>query len=355
MHPRNASLDLLRALAILMVLATHIANSFARGTPLANGLSVGGRGVDLFFVLSGWLLGSQLFREVRTTGSVDVKRFWIRRWLRTLPAYYTVLLATFAQLIVQGKANLIDWRYLVFLQNYLPEMPYLGVTWSLCVEEHFYLAIAPAILFAYRYRWAFVLVALTVVALIVAHILGYYTHRADYHIRETHVVFVQCLTGVMLAGIAEFWPRTWHVLRKISGLWALLSLLLILVAAWNRTYGGWTLPDWGTGGWALLFAGWIVLANSSAFWRTKVKSRAISFVAMRAYSIYLVHTEAIRAAEKLHVLPAEWQGILAVALAFAGAEILYRAVERPCYRLRDRWSKPHHSSPSSSSGSSIVR
>ena len=93
-------------------------------------------------------------------------------------------------------------------------------------------------------------------------------------------------------------------------------------------------------GWAFLFAGWIVLANSSAFWRTAVKSRAISFVALRAYSIYLVHTEAIRAAEKLHALPTELQALLAVVLAFAGAEVLYRAVERPCYQLRDRWAKP---------------
>src|SRR5579883_1610736 len=137
MSHRNGSLDVLRALAIVMVVGCHLATGFAPGSPVAVALGNGGRGVDLFFVLSGWLLGRQLFAEAAATGTVDVRRFWLRRWLRTLPAYYAVLAAQIAVLAVRGKGSLIDWRYLIFLQNYIPDPPYFAVSWSLCVEEYF--------------------------------------------------------------------------------------------------------------------------------------------------------------------------------------------------------------------------
>ncbi|QEL21022.1 acyltransferase family protein [Limnoglobus roseus] len=342
---RNHSLDILRGVAILMVLATHLANSFARGTPLADALSVGGRGVDLFFVLSGWLLGSQLFREANLTGTVAVRHFWARRWLRTMPAYYAVLFATFAQFVVQGKSDRFDWRYLLFLQNYLPERPFLGVTWSLCVEEHFYLLIAPAVWIGYRFRRAVAVLAVVVLALIVAHVAGFYTHRSDYHITETHVIFEQCGLGVLLAWLAVNRPRTWLALCRTSLQLAVLGLVLIGVAAVNRTVWAWWLPDWGTGGWAVIFGSWIVLANSSPFWRDRVRSRLLAFVASRAYSLYLVHIEAITLAKKLP-LPAEVQAVAAFVLAFAMAEVLYRFVERPFNRLRERWTPSSRLSPS---------
>lgn len=332
MTARNSSLDLLRAAAILMVLATHLANSFAGGTEFAKAASVGGRGVDLFFVLSGFLLGTQLFREANTTGTVDVRRFWIRRWLRTLPAYYAVLLATFAQFWVQGKSELIDWRYAVFLQNYFEKRPFLGVTWSLCVEEHFYLLIAPAILLAVKFRWAIVPIGLIVLTLIGLHIAGFYIHRPDYHIAETHVVFEQCLVGVLLAWIATNRPGRWAKLLLLAKPLFALSLVLVAVAVVNRTVGEWWLPDWGTGGWALIFGSWIALANAVEVRRV----RAIEFVAFRAYSLYLVHIEAIVLAKKLPV-PSEVQCVAAVAVAFVLAEVLYRVVELPFNRLRDRW------------------
>ncbi len=335
MTARNPALDWLRAAAILMVLATHFANQFAGGTELAKALSVGGRGVDLFFVLSGFLLGSQLFRESNATGTVDVRRFWIRRWLRTLPAYYAVLFATFFQLAATGKANLIDWRYLIFLQNYLEHRPFLGVTWSLCVEEHFYLAIGPAILLAARYpksAWCFAAIVLALVGL---HIAGHYRHRPDYHITETHVLFEQCLAGVLLAWLAVNRPTTWGRMKRFAGPLFGVSLVLISIAAVNRTVWDWWLPDWGTGGWALVFVAWVVGAESITVRRVAI----LEFIASRAYALYLVHIEALVLARKLP-LPPIGQLVAALAMSLIFAEILHRIVERPFNRLRNRW-KPH--------------
>jgi peptidoglycan/LPS O-acetylase OafA/YrhL len=329
---RNPALDWLRAAAILMVLATHFANQFAGGTSLANALSVGGRGVDLFFVLSGFLLGSQLFREANATGSVQVRRFWIRRWLRTLPAYYAVLLATYLQLAATGKVDLIDWRYLLFLQNYFEHRPFLGVTWSLCVEEHFYLAIGPAIFLAVRYPKSVWILAGLVLGLIGLHIAGFYRHRPDYHIAETHVLFEQCLVGVLLAWFAVNRPARWERWKRFAWPLAGASLGMIGLAVLNRVLWDWWLPDWGTGGWAILFASWLLLANAVAVPRLAV----FEFLARRAYSLYLVHIDAIVLARKLPI-GIEWQLVTGILLAFGLAEILHRAVERPFDRLRDRW------------------
>lgn len=332
MSARNPALDTLRALAILMVLATHIANNFIGASPLAKALSVGGRGVDLFFVLSGFLLGSQLFREANQTGTIQISRFWIRRWLRTLPAYYAILLATFAQLAGTGQSALIDWRYLLFLQNYMEHRPFLGVTWSLCVEEHFYLLIAPAIWLGIRSRLAMLAIFVLVFALIGFHIAGYYRHRSDYHIAETHVVFEQCLVGVLLAWVATNRSAIWSKLLRMAWLGVASSMVLIVLAIMNRTLWDWALPDWGTGGWAAIFATWIVAANAGPWRRFAV----MEFIARRAYALYLVHIEAIVLARKLPI-GVELRVVVCLVIAFGLAELLYRVVERPFDRLRERW------------------
>ena len=140
-----------------------------------------------------------------------MKRFWIRRWLRTLPAYYAMLAAISAWLIYQGKGNLLDWRYVVFLQNYLIDMPYFGVSWSLCVEEYFYLAVAPAILVLWRVRWTWLIVLIAFALSTTAELLGWYPvpRHAEYEVYATHIRGQQCAVGVLLAWLAVRRPLRW--------------------------------------------------------------------------------------------------------------------------------------------------
>lgn len=86
MNYRIRSMDFLRAVAILLVILAHTSLSYGRFPSLVP-LQFGGTGVDLFFVLSGWLLGCQLFKELNKHNTINIKRFWVRRWMRTLPAY----------------------------------------------------------------------------------------------------------------------------------------------------------------------------------------------------------------------------------------------------------------------------
>ncbi len=153
---RVASLDGLRALAVLAVVLHH-----------GGAMSVGWLGVDLFFVLSGFLITTLLVREHQQAGAISLPRFWGRRVLRLMPAYWlyigsvTVLLLASSQPLVAhagfrpGTFIASMWCY---FQNYLPMggfSEYQALTrhlWSLCVEEQFYFIWPVVCVFAMRLR-----------------------------------------------------------------------------------------------------------------------------------------------------------------------------------------------------------
>ncbi|MHB1423512.1 MAG: acyltransferase family protein [Gemmataceae bacterium] len=148
-----ASLDFLRSCAILGVLAFH----FSRSTYLALGgsenffsrlpfISYGRVGVDLFFVLSGYLIGKQLWREMSRTGTINLTRFVLRRGLRIWPLYYAVLAFVVVHRRRSTEASLEGWwANCFFLSNYFPRFDMISGSWSLAVEEQFYIA-APLLL-----------------------------------------------------------------------------------------------------------------------------------------------------------------------------------------------------------------
>ena len=140
---RYPGLDLLRLLAVLMVLGRHFHFPDANFSPLLYLWYQGGWvGVDLFFVLSGFLVSGLLFREHLKFGKIDFRRFLIRRGLKIYPAFWVMLLSTIVFRLLRTVP--IEPRYLfgelLFLQNYLGGL--WNYTWSLAVEEHFYLGIA---------------------------------------------------------------------------------------------------------------------------------------------------------------------------------------------------------------------
>jgi peptidoglycan/LPS O-acetylase OafA/YrhL len=144
-------LDGLRTLAILMVVAQHCGIEFVSAglgsTPILSFplIQGGWSGVDLFFVLSGFLIGKQLLREFQETGTVRVKRFILRRGLRIWPLYFFILalnifVASLGSSVAWGEI----WPELFFVSNYFGEHFILG-SWSLSTEEMFYF-FAPVLL-----------------------------------------------------------------------------------------------------------------------------------------------------------------------------------------------------------------
>jgi peptidoglycan/LPS O-acetylase OafA/YrhL len=295
--------------------------------------------VDLFFVLSGWLLGHQLLRELKRTGTIEVRRFWTRRWMRTLPAYFVVLGLTYAWQVAKGNYYL-DPTYLFFGQTYLSRMPYFGVSWSLCVEEHFYLVIAPLLLFA-RAQWRSGLLVLLLLPVLFRGLDWYRPVEANRTIEETHVRWDQCGAGVLLAYAEVFCPRVWPVLVRAAPALALLSLGAAGFNMATRVNASWGVGDLGIPAWAAVFTALVLLANSGVFWQSSVSFLPTRFLADRAYALYLLHGEAIAVVKRLGFLSFPVALLLTWVVSLLLAEALYRAVERPFLRLRERfaWSQ----------------
>jgi len=130
---RDANLDLLRSIAIALVLLHHVSQYIITLPVSVHAFTrLGAYGVDLFFVLSGFLIGSLYFRELQQTGRVALLRFWGRRWLRTLPLYYFALLLAYVSVFV-ARGEPFNPAYLLFGQNYLKTLPFFfGQLVTLC-------------------------------------------------------------------------------------------------------------------------------------------------------------------------------------------------------------------------------
>ena len=139
---RNLGLDLLRIIAVLLVLGRHLQLPDAPHSLLLAWQTGGWVGVDLFFVLSGFLVSGLLFKEYQRDQSVDLKRFLIRRGFKIYPAFYAMIGVTI--LVRLGLGEKMPVRRiageLLFFQNYLGGL--WNHTWSLAVEEHFYIGVA---------------------------------------------------------------------------------------------------------------------------------------------------------------------------------------------------------------------
>lgn len=153
-HKRIFGLDLIRAIAVLSVVFAHSAClltplfklPYGVGWFLENCSALGVLGVELFFVLSGFLIGGILIREFMTTDVFNmpsIKNFWVKRWSRTLPNYYFIV---GLNVILFSRWSL-DGRFLLFIQNLVTPHPlFFPESWSLAVEEWFYLTLPLALL-----------------------------------------------------------------------------------------------------------------------------------------------------------------------------------------------------------------
>jgi peptidoglycan/LPS O-acetylase OafA/YrhL len=216
---QEPALDALRAAAVLLVICTHYA---LPEWPKAHGPEIalanwpifyyGWTGVDLFFVLSGLLIGRALWRELAETGRIRVWRFWMRRGFRIWPLYYAVL----AIWAFAGKET--AWPNWVLLTNYFPRG--YDRSWSLATEEQFYL-IVPFLLWATIRSVPRRFAALPVVALTAAIPLVRYVARqnrlalglSEHAIHESmgppiHLHCEALLVGLLLAWLSVERP-TW--------------------------------------------------------------------------------------------------------------------------------------------------
>jgi peptidoglycan/LPS O-acetylase OafA/YrhL len=336
MQERIYYLDLLRALAIMLVFTGHTVLSYGSPSYLAP-LQFGGTGVDLFFLLSGWLIGSQLFTEKQKSSTIDVKRFWIRRWMRTMPAYFVVLLATLAQLYLTKDSVANPLPYFFFVQNYFYPLEYFSISWSLGVEEQFYLIIAPFILFIQRfnkYKQSFILIIMLLLPSLF-RALGWFSS-----VNETHVRWDCCLMGVLLAHTYFKHPRLWTSAKRFikpALLIGALSYLAFFYFRWNPPFESYQDPS------KLLLAfifGLIVFyAVNKPISHKPFGYELVMHISTRSYSFYLLHPEALALSNRFL---AEYNFIIyyavALTISLLLSEILYRFIELPFIAMREKYS-----------------
>jgi peptidoglycan/LPS O-acetylase OafA/YrhL len=192
-HPQPGQisfLDGLRTIAILLVINHHFSARFAElhGDNVYSRLPFvinGWSGVDLFFVLSGFFIGGQLWKELQKDGTISIRRFIVRRGLRIWPLFFFMFICVFVIYWPDAATKQYGWTDIVFLSNYLNH-GIVGGGWSLCTEEQFYI-VTPLLLclFARKKklytsrRWLWGLLALLPV--IRATIWVYHTGHFFYH------------------------------------------------------------------------------------------------------------------------------------------------------------------------------
>ena len=352
MERRIANLDLLRAAAItLVVLVNAVGEGLIDGGTWVNHvLESGWVGVDLFFVLSGWLIGGLYWREHERFGSVQIGRFWARRWLRTIPPYLVAFIAVAGVRVVMGMGD-DPWswlRYLTFTQNLSWPMPFWGVSWSLAVEEHFYLALPLALGLGLRMRGGVpFLLTVAVLTPFVLRMALVPDGASPWGVNYTATPFR--MEGLALGVAASYvrWqrPDLWPRLRR-GAVWLVVPALAVIASVpWLPVdvlnHIAYTAVDLSFT--VVLIA--VVDRRALPF----AASRAVRWIALTSYSVYMMHTLVFDLVGRtpLSRLPAVLRVLVAVAAVGAVGAAFYLAIERPSLWLRHRWAPRRPELPSS--------
>jgi peptidoglycan/LPS O-acetylase OafA/YrhL len=234
-------LDVLRSLAISLVLVYHISGYTPNahrtlGSPFCH---FGWTGVDLFFVLSGFLIGGQLWKELRASGTVDVRRFILRRGFRIWPLYYSLAAFLLAERLFLGiqRPGLYLWIDATFLDNYFPDHHQIDGGWSLSLEEQFYLLIPIVLMIGAKYVSPRSLFRLALFWLLALPIIRHFVLLASsnpaardsiYHPFHTH-------SDGLAMGLLISWITTWKPELLPKSRWldaALLAVFLVCFSLW---------------------------------------------------------------------------------------------------------------------------
>lgn len=349
---RNSALDILRAVAVLLVFSRH-----AEIPPLVT--HVGWAGVDLFFVLSGFLVSGLLFREYQLAQRVSPGRFLLRRGFKIYPQFYLLLAVTILIGFVSGTrapAPKIAAEA-AFVQNYFDGL--WGHTWSLAVEEHFYLLLAAATAmlakrggenpFGVLPKAISVIFVLSLCARIIAWRHDpHWSYRA--HLFPSHLRMDSLLAGVLLgyyhvfrgAELGRFVKRFREWLGPVSLL--MLSPIMVLEQSDPFVY---------TVGFSMLWIGFGLLLLLTLYplrpaGRVGLVGRGLVRLGQVSYAFYLWHIPILSGGEQLLTSAAKrgvpvsigliWMELVCAFIATTLAAFLSTwLVEAPFLRWRDYW------------------
>ena len=364
-NERLHGLDHLRATAIVLVLLFHY--NFYYGVPdwLDAFSSFGWSGVDLFFVMSGYLIADKLFREFDAKGRIDFSGFYLNRFLRIVPAYLAVITLYFSfPGLQEGRGLQPLWQFLFFIKNISIDMyrNTFSHAWSLCVEEHFYLLL-PILLYLIfskkiSHNAIYLFIAVAVLGVIIRYAIwetfvAPTYGRARIIIALKHIYYpTYCrldglLIGVAIASIFKYSPSLKEKLVKYgNGLFALSILMLILTyflfggSLVSQEFTSLTTAVFGFPLVSLAYGFMVIAAMSPKCPLSRYKFWPTKQLATLSYSIYLSHkivNHIVNTRTKYILELNDYQVFL---FCLVGAILcglaLHLIVEKPFLLLRDR-------------------
>jgi len=369
---RYPALHGLRVLAIITVVQYHVTWIFwgEQGIKLdrtfVDGSLVIFFGMDLFFLLSGFLIGSILLRSLEKSGTQDLKRFYLRRVLRTFPSYYVVLttLALALPLTAMQRKHLpFEYTYLTnFVSLHRPDI-IMFWGWSLSLEEQFYLTVPLLFFVLHRLkteRARFTLLGLFWLSALIVRLVIYYRWRPwnDFILYgalyfRTHTRFDTLVAGIILAFMHQRHGDTigrWLEHPKHRAMLALPALACLWLLIRPSMFGADNVQlvhvfAWGTVTSIMYLCALPLLLHGDGLIHRALSAPFFRRAATLGYGVYLVHipiidhvlVPAAKALEKRHVsMLLVWPLSLAatMAISFLIAYAMHVLIEKPALKLR---------------------
>jgi peptidoglycan/LPS O-acetylase OafA/YrhL len=350
---RVFGLDVMRAIAIIIVVMTH--GAFIRGDlfsfipkiPLIDG-------VELFFVLSGFLIGGMLLRQVENEkfGIQQLWKFLKRRWFRTLPNYYLILIVNIFLVkyqFIDGKLEDFNWTFFLFLQNFHEGfVGFYWESWSLSIEEWFYIFLPFLLLILSNFLKLRTAFFVTTILLIVLPLIYRFMISGqeldgfwwDVNFRKVVLTRLDAIGfGVLMSYINHYFPKFFMKIRFLS---FVLGIVIILVLIYlprepNDLFSKTVYFSFISIGAALL----LPLANSMRSFKYKFWGIGITHISILSYAMYLVNLSLVASVFAKHVLITRrlenlvyyslyWLAVLIISY------LIYRFYEKPITDLRDK-------------------
>lgn len=305
---RIFGLDILRSAAIIFVIIQHGQNLLpGKYSFLIRFFTLDG--VTIFFVLSGFLIGSILIKTFEENTSFNsLLQFWIRRWFRTLPLYFLILIIS--SIIYLPIQNLPDdyYKYFTFTQNlYRPHPPFFNEAWSLSVEEWFYLLFPCLVLLLFFIKKNIKKSVLIVSVLIIAGslIVRYYKYSSleisdysqwAYYVRKVVINRFDSIVYGVLGAWMLFYHQSFFL--KFKNILLVLGLSIIII--WNTLIFSEIIPSSSQVHivYTLMIESFAVLLTLPFFYNWKDSKgfflKFFTVISLISYSMYLLHLQIVK-------------------------------------------------------------
>jgi len=339
---RIPSLDGLRAISIALVFAHHVAGTQHSFIPaaVANHLALGELGVRVFFVISGFLITGLLLKELDKRQHIRLGLFYFRRTMRIFPPYYAFVLALIV-LQAMGWVELLGGdvlHALTYTSNYHPERSWnTGHTWSLAVEEQFYLLWPAVLLMAGRRRGLMIAAALLLLCPLIRLSLSEFMPQTQPGIGQRFETMADALAvGCLLAGLRDWLQQQALYNRLLRS--KLFIVVPVVVVATNLMHDHWrpfilvgfTVMNLGIA----LTLDWCVTNHTGRIGKL-LNARPVVYVGVISYSLYLWQQIFLNRTSEATATAFPVNFGLAILLALAS----FYLIERPSLALRQRLEK----------------